>query len=211
MKKTSNNQANKYHSNIFSETGPKSKAAPNYKGGGEDPPKKGSPFAAPAPDMKLSTPTEESVKAEAIKSTSAKFKTNKNYNYVDIKKRRLASTSETPTGDAKKESKGLEKKFTKMYNEGEISRGAYKDSMMTLQSPSTSRKEVRQIVRNKVGGSVENVIRDTGTSIKKTAKKTAKSVAAGAKRVVKAIKKGCTPKSGGSCNPMFNKTLGGKF
>ena len=207
MKKTSNNQANKYHSNIFSETGPKSKAAPNYKGGGEDPPKKGLLFGAPASDTKLSTPTQEAVKAEAIKSTSAKFKTNKNYNYVDIKKRRLASTSETPTGDAKKESKGLEKKFTKMYNEGEISRSAYKDSMMTLQSPGTSRKEVRQIVRNKVGGSVENVVRDTGRSIKKTAK----SVAAGAKRTVKSIRKACTPKSGGSCNPMFNKTLGGKF
>ena len=207
MKKNYTNQATKSHSSLYSETGPKSKVAPNYKNGGEDPPTKRSPFGAPASDTKLSTPTEEAVKAESIKSTSAKFKTNKNYNYVDIKKRYKSSTSETPSGDAKKESKGLEKKFTKMYNDGEISRGAYKDSMMTLQSPGTPRKEVRQIVRNKVGGGVENVARDTGRAIKKGAK----SVAAGAKRVGKAIAKACERKKKGACTARKNPTLGGKF
>ena len=177
------------------------------KNGGEDPPKKGLLFGAPASDTKLSTPTQEAVKAESIKSTSDKFKTRKNYNYEDIKKRYKASTSETPTADAKKESKGLEKKFTKMYNDGEISRSAYKDSMMTLQSPSTTKKQVRQIVRGKVGGSVENVVRDTGRAIKTGAK----SAAAGAVRAGKAIIKACTPKKGGgSCNPKRNKTLGGQ-
>jgi hypothetical protein len=181
--------------------------ATTKKNGGEDPPTKRSPFGAPASDTKLSTPTQEAVKAESIKSTSAKFKTNKNYNYVDIKKRYKASTSETPIADAKKENKGLEKKFTKMYNEGEISRGAYKDSLMTLQSPGTTRKEVRQIARNKVGGSVENVAIDTGRAVKKGAK----SVVAGAKRVGKAIAKACERKKKGSCTARKNPTLGGQF
>jgi hypothetical protein len=180
--------------------------ATTKKNGGEDPPKRSS-FAAPASDTKFSIPTEEAIKAESIKSTSAKFKTNKNYNYADIKKRYKTSTSETPSGDAKKENKGLEKKFTKMYNEGEISRGAYKDSMMTLQSPSTTRKEVRQIVRAKVGGSVENVASDAGRAIKTGAK----SVAAGAKRVGKAIAKACERKKKGACTAKKNKTLGGQF
>jgi len=207
MKKKYTNQATKSQSSLYSETGPKSKVAPNYKNGGEDPPTKRSPFAAPASDTKLSTPTKEAVRAEEVKSTSAKFKSKPNYNYVDIKTRAKTSKSETPSGDAKAESKGLTKKFTEMYNKGEISRGAYKDSLMTLQSPGTTRKEVRQIARSKVGGGVENVARDAGRAIKKTTK----SVVAGAKRAGKAIKKACTPKSGGSCNPMFNKTIGGKF
>lgn len=204
MKKKSSNQANQYHAGVFSESGPKSKKAPNFKNGGEDPPKR-SPFAAPAPDMKLSTPTKESVKEEAIKSTSAKFKKNKNYNYVDTKIR--AGKTDTPRATAKTEKKDSEKRFTKMYQSGEISRSAYKDSLMTLQAPGTSKKEVRQIARANVGGGVENVARDAGRAIKKGAK----SVAAGVKRTAKAIKKKCTPKSGGSCNPMFNKSLGGKF
>jgi len=204
MKKKSTNQANKYHSTVFSESGPKSKKAPNFKNGGEDPPKS-SPFAAiKAPSGNLSIPAAPS-KEDAVKATSEKFKKNKNYNYTDIKTR--ANKSDSPRATAKAETKGLEKKFTKMYESGEISRSDFRDSMMTLQAPGTTKKEVRQIVRSKVGGGVENIARDAGRAVKKGAK----NVAANVKKAGKAIKKACTPKSGGSCNPMFNKTLGGKF
>jgi hypothetical protein len=204
MKKKSSNQANKYHSGIFSETGSKSKVAPNYKKGGEDPPKS-SPFAAiQAPSGKLSVPSAPS-KEDAVKATSAKFKTNKNYNYIDTKIR--ANKSDSPKATAKAEKKESQSRFTKMYQSGEISRSDYKDSMMTLEAPGTSKKEVRQIVRSKVGGGVENIARDAKRSVKKAGK----NIAAAVKKTGKSIKKACTPSSGGSCNPMFNKTLGGKF
>ena len=173
------------------------------KNGGEDPPKR-SALAAPSSDMKLKTPTKESVKEEAIKSTSAKFKKNKNYNYLDTKIR--ANKTDTPKATAKIEKKDSEKRFTNMYQSGEISRGAYRDSLMTLQAPGTSKKEVRQIARANVGGGIKNVARDAGRTIKKGAK----NVAVNVKKVGKAIGKACTP-SGGSCNPKRNKTMGGTF
>jgi hypothetical protein len=204
MKKNYTNQATKSHASLYSESGPKSKVAPNYKRGGEDPPKR-SPFAAvQAPTGGISTPAAPT-KEQIVKENSAKYKKTPNYNRVDISK--AANKTENPNATRKAMEKQKKTTWKESVGKGEMSRSDYMDSLTTLKPLGVSRKEVRQEMRSDLGRTdAAQVVKNIG----KGTKKVGKNVVAGVKKAYKAAKKACS-RSGGSCNAKRNKTLGGKF